>query len=1761
MKLQYSSRLRFELQANDNRVDSVTRSSRNEYSLRLVRDGANRTWTGYYRTDDADPWELVAELQDGSEDAPNIRDPKVGLFTDAPSLDMTANFQNVRFVVPDEAPVYGSRTNLDLSESMHNVNSSVFLRFPFTIDTNPQLWDQLSFSTRFDDGFRAYLNGTLVAERNAPLPPAPPAPDVVAWNATAVGTHGATAGLIPTERFDLTEFLDQLQVGQNVLAIHGLNIEAADRDFFFDARLNATTFVPNAVQFFTSPTPGEANSVPAAPAPLILGPQGVFFGSTVVELALPQPSAAFQIRYTLDGSEPTAESLLYTAPFQLTQSALVQARVFDTSDSPLEPSPISSGTYLAMEAELQGRDSDIPIMVIDTMTNRFLPDASNDLTTVGVAAFEVSQATGRASLGGVVDYLGRGGVRDRGSSTAGQAKPNMTFETWGAAGTTKDDDANIPLLGLSADSDWVLHAPFSFDRAMIRNQFAYALSNNIGRWAPRTRAVEVYLNRNDTIVGERDYMGVYVLVERIKPDPGRLDIDAITPEDNAEPDISGGYVWKIDRADPDAPGFTAGGLTLNWVHPKSPASRSARDDQKATREQQSWVVDYLGEMATALRDPDISDPEGYSKYADVDSWVDHHLLSVLMDDVDAFALSAYVFKDRDGKVEMGPAWDFDRSMESLDDRDDDPSRWGGSGNSNFFTRGWYTQAFRDPGFWQRYVDRWTEFRRTEFSNQSIDALIDKLAGEIAEAQERNYAATVNRAVRPRSSSSYSSGKLDGTWQGEVEHMRVWLHERLAFMDSTFTGAPRYLLDGEYVPLVNEQTGDALVGITATLGQRIEIRGPIQEVLDDTVLISGDIGTAIGRIFSPSDNALGTDWTQIGFDDASWLEGPMGVGFGGFEELVRTEFNPVEDGTTTMVRIPFQIDNLQSLADNRLTLRMRYDDGFVAYINGQEVARSNLRDDELAWDSRASTRRNSDAEQFEPYDISEFYSALVEGENVLAIRGINSSASSNDMLIAPELVSSAVSIGHNPRARIYYTTDGSDPRGPDGMPAATAQLLPFGEAIVAEKNTRIIARHFDDETYRGDESRIVLTDWSGTLEYNIIVEQPTVTISEINYNPAPVSAAEAAAGFTNQDFEFVELHNFGNADVDLTGVRITGGIEFDFDAAAETRMSPGAGLLVANRAAFEMRYSQGLQDMVVLGEYAGSLDNAGDRIRIVSGTGETLFDMEYNDNDPWSAFADGIGGTLEVQSSVAAGELASKWYQWTTPNHRWQGTPGAFPGNPQPVVINEVVSNPAGPNGADAIELLNLSNAAVDIGGWYLSDNDNDLAKYRIPDNTVLAPGATVVFNQVQFGFGLSGTAGDEVWLTQLDSNGQVTMFMDRIEFGASPEGESIGRFPNGTGRVIRLNTPTLGQANANPISGPVLISEVQYHAVVSDAALAIDPGIGESDLEFIEVYNPTATGVDLSKWQIRGGVDFEFPVDAELPAGRTAIILRFNPDDPENSRRLAAFEAQYGLADGNYLRFGGYGGSLGNSYDLLQLEQSVALDDNNPDLISFLLMDEVLYDDLAPWPTTADGQGASLQRAQGVGSLAASFTAGTPSPGSIGDAVLGDFDGSGEVDVLDLNLLLAALRNPQFDPTYDVTQDGQLDSHDRDVMVESIMGIEYGDSNLDGVFDSQDLVLVFQYEEYEDGVSQNSIWQSGDWNGDGDFTSQDFVVAFQRSSYIANSLRFAEPARLVTSNSLATSAALPGGLPSIRGESVHWQDMAFAAWGNHDDNRAKSNKK
>ena len=242
-----------------------------------------------------------------------------------------------------------------------------------------------------------------------------------------------------------------------------------------------------------------------------------------------------------------------------------------------------------MDEGLRSFSSDIPVMVLDTLGQALPATSATTLAGMNVAVVDVSKATGRAALnGGIIDYLGRGGARDRGSSTAGQAKPNMTFETWGPTGTNQDDDENVSLLGLASDSDWILHAPYTFDRNLLRNPLAFDLSNEMDMWATNWRFVEVYLNRGrDAIVSSADYAGVYVLMEKVEQGGNRIDITEITTTDNQEPNISGGYIWKIDRDDPDASGFKAGGQTMQWVYPKSPNSRTVRRTKKQLRSSSS----------------------------------------------------------------------------------------------------------------------------------------------------------------------------------------------------------------------------------------------------------------------------------------------------------------------------------------------------------------------------------------------------------------------------------------------------------------------------------------------------------------------------------------------------------------------------------------------------------------------------------------------------------------------------------------------------------------------------------------------------------------------------------------------------------------------------------------------------------------------------------------------------------------------------------------------------------------------------------------------------------------------------------------------------------------------------------------------------------------------------------------------------------------------------------------------------------------------
>ena len=366
--------------------------------------------------------------------------------------------------------------------------------------------------------------------------------------------------------------------------------------------------------------------------------------------------------------------------------------------------------------------------------------------------------------------------------------------------------------------------------------------------------------------------------------------------------------------------------------------------------------------------------------------------------------------------------------------------------------------------------------------------------------------------------------------------------------------------------------------------------------------------------------------------------------------------------------------------------------------------------------------------------------------------------------------------------------------------------------------------------------------------------------------------------------------------------------------------------------------------------------------------------------------DGQGFSLVLDDAVNTPDAElGKYYSWRA-STELGGTPGESSSQPLGVVINEVLAHTDAPQ-SDSIELFNTTSSSIAIGGWYLSDGGSNLLKFQIPAGTVLAAGGYIVFDESDFNpnpanpgvndFALSGS-GDQVYLSQATSGNFISL-QDSVEFTATFNGDSLGRLPNGTGRLTRLASNSLGSANGVAAVGPLVISEVNYHpADPSSNALAIDSTLTAGDLEFIEITNPSGTTIGLTDWRIRGEVDFDFAQSTSLASGASIVVVSFDPNDSLNANKLSAFRAHYGISANTNL-VGGFTGGLSNSSGRISLQQP-----DTPDQLETprVVVDEVVYDDLAPW-ADADGSGASLTRisASANGNLASSWDAASPTPG------------------------------------------------------------------------------------------------------------------------------------------------------------------------------------
>lgn len=528
---------------------------------------------------------------------------------------------------------------------------------------------------------------------------------------------------------------------------------------------------PDQAGFLQPATPGTPNAVagqgfaPAVRFSTAGGP--VLATHLVLQLALDSPAPDAVIRWSTDGRIPTlTNGWDYTGPIPLSLTGAVPVRVRAFRPGYF-PGPVRTEVYTPLGSNILGFRSDLPLLVVNTF-GRVLSEARN--TAVNLELHELKD--GVAVVTNAPDFQTRGGMKVRGSSSAALAKKQYAVQ-W-----TDDfeQDRELPVLGMPAESEWVLYAPNNFDTACIHNTFIHQLARDIGEYSPRTRYVEVFLNATGPLTTNQ-YLGLYVLMEKPGIGSGRIPGPKLQPEDNTPPDVTGPYVMKIDRLDPGDSGVLAGGQTVAMLSPKERELKSA-----ARTPQRTYLVNYLNAMRNGMLPAWRRDPtNGYEAYLDFPQAIDYHLVEVLSGNVDAVVLSAYFNKPRDGKLVFGPHWDFDRALGSTDGRDANPRLW----TTGPFFSGWFGPLFSDPEAWQRWVDRYQQLRTRQFSNQHTWALADRLANEIRQGERRDFF-------------RWRIARRFGGFQGEIDAMKRWVSNRLDFIDRQLSQPPLASLESSQV---------------------------------------------------------------------------------------------------------------------------------------------------------------------------------------------------------------------------------------------------------------------------------------------------------------------------------------------------------------------------------------------------------------------------------------------------------------------------------------------------------------------------------------------------------------------------------------------------------------------------------------------------------------------------------------------------------------------------------------------------------------------------------------------------------------------------------------------------------------------------------------------------------------------------------------------------------------------------------------------------
>jgi hypothetical protein len=378
-------------------------------------------------------------------------------------------------------------------------------------------------------------------------------------------------------------------------------------------------------------------------------------------------------------------------------------------------------------------------------------------------------------VNGAYSYFGKIAIEERGSSSQMFPKKNYGFELKSSTG----DDTTASLLDMPEEGDWILSGPYT-DKTFMRDALTYYLGNQIGHYNPRTVFCELVI--------DNDYKGVFVLIERIKRDKNRVDIAKLNPDEVSGVDLTGGYIFKVDRGNYDnKDGWFLSKPTLDkyiyavFVYPKP---------EDLVSEQYNYLKNYVTEFENALSSDQYTDPDmGYRNYIGIHSFTDFLIMNELGRNIDGYRLSSFFYKDKDSKIKAGPLWDFNLAFGNADYcNGSNAEGWSYDfGNvcpdDGYQVPFWWGRMISDKYFANELYCRWTEFRNGPLHLDSIYAYIDNTASLLEKAQQRNY----SRWSGVLGNYVWPNNYVGQTYKDEINYMKDWIKNRIEWMDVNIEG--------------------------------------------------------------------------------------------------------------------------------------------------------------------------------------------------------------------------------------------------------------------------------------------------------------------------------------------------------------------------------------------------------------------------------------------------------------------------------------------------------------------------------------------------------------------------------------------------------------------------------------------------------------------------------------------------------------------------------------------------------------------------------------------------------------------------------------------------------------------------------------------------------------------------------------------------------------------------------------------------------------